>query len=575
MPLDFVFSPDILYSYGEVAVATMDVKYAYDASVLETTSVDVVYRYGTSEDRWPRQKQFWAYSTQELANLFPRWHDIRHNIGGMSQSLINAWGISFDWAKQEYARFRRQLFLESAEYEEPDKFAHAAIGDFLLNPRAPQNIIRNSDFGIRGLARRNTPIWWSTMKAETTGTAELVQSPVMVGSHSMKLHCDVGENAYVRQQRVLAVEGQRWMTGSIWYMAPVPTGVLTADGRAKLELHIMYFDGTMDYAYVPLQLATNGEWVRAQVNLYMAKDVFAFTYTVRLENDGSEPCRIYLDAAQLEQSPRATKWEPAPVFVPYVSDEAIVIKYFDAFIDEGAADATEEIVPGSPLTYSAKRGRSLMQVATSEMLWWDLAPTRATTTAVTGDTPDGRTREQFGWYTNVEREFYSTGFRIANNKIEHYNMVVTGEVYAIFDIGEFWLDEDHLLEIGIDDTVTRTLEALCVFKERIWVLCTETTGGVTKRVLKILNPMSRWPIPEAYDQNLPDLHLECIGDVDIGLSTGTADYLGWVESNPDQFLIRVDGSYYTIDLEYDYYYLDVERRQAILRHPYEGELVTV
>lgn len=574
MALDFAFSPDILYSYGEVAVAKVDIKYAYGESTLETASVDAVYQYGASDDRWTRQTQFWAWSTQEMANLFPRWHDIRHNQGGYGQEFVNAWGITFDWMKQEYARFKRQLFLESAEYETPDKFAHAAVGDFLLEPKLFKNVLGNACFSSRGLARKNTPMWWDMMRGETTGTAELVTSPVMFGTHSLKMHCAVGENAYARQTAVAELEGNRWITASLWYMAPVPTGVLTADGRAKLEINVIYLDGTADYAYVNLNLATNGDWVRAQVPLFLDKSAWAVSYTVRLENSGATPCRIYLGAAQLEMSRRATSWEPGNFVIPYVHDVFAPLRYFDAFVDLGTTEVTEEIVSGSPLTYAAGSGRALVQVTDQEQLWWDLVPDRGSSTAVTGDIPVARTRDSLGWYATPERERWETSFRIVNNKIEQYVTAIPAEIIAVWDIGEFWLDQDTSLRVGID-SANRTLEALCVFKEKIWVLCKEVEDGVTRRVLKVLNPHSRWPIPEAYEQALECLHLECMGDVDIGLATGTADYLGWVEANPDQFLIRVDGSYYTVDLEYDYYYLDVERRQAILRHPYQGELVTV
>jgi hypothetical protein len=72
------------------------------------------------------------------------------------------------------------------------------------------------------------------------------------------------------------------------------------------------------------------------------------------------------------------------------------------------------------------------------------------------------------------------------------------------------------------------------------------------------------------------MYLESMGDVDLGLSSGSADYIGVVDSDPNQLLIRISGTYYTVDLEWDYYTFDDLRGYAILRTPPgEGEVVTV
>jgi hypothetical protein len=73
-----------------------------------------------------------------------------------------------------------------------------------------------------------------------------------------------------------------------------------------------------------------------------------------------------------------------------------------------------------------------------------------------------------------------------------------------------------------------------------------------------------------------EMRLECVGDVDLGISAGSADYLGTIDSDPATLLIRIDDTYYTISFEFDYYTYQERRGQVILRTNFgEAKLVTI
>jgi len=568
----------VRYSYGDAGITSASIIYSYDPANVQTTDQDVVYGWGLETDRWDRKQGFWAFSTQEIGNQFPRWHAARLNTGGNTQELINAWGMGFDLAKLEFGVFRKQLFVDTAELTDPDIFHHASVvdyGDDVEKDRT-KNYLVNPSFSSRGLARRNTPIFWSTGLAKTTGTVELVDSPVFVGSHAVKMHADAGENCYLSQMISRVIESNIWLTASLWYMVPLPEDTVTADEYyAGIYLTIVYSNGTAEIKRAAFDLGTGGMWRRLSISTQLAHEVFAITLGIQVENDAGHAMRVYAGAAQIETSPEATPWSESDVsFVPYQNEDVIVGPPCDVYVDFGTEEVTEEIINGYPVTYVARSGRTLTYMTDQEQLWESSAPTRVTAVAQ-ADVPDSENFDRFGWYANPERERYNTRWRITNNKIEQFNADITAETICLWDIGELHLDEDFRLNVGIASadefpTFSRTLEAVCVYLDKLWVLCKETENGVTKRVLKIVDPWSRWPIPLAYDQGLSCLHLECIADVDVGFSTGTADYLGVLVSDPDVLVMRVGATYYKLELEYDSYAFDYVRGQVITRNQYSG-----
>lgn len=574
----------VLYMYGDAGLSDIDIVYSYSPANVQYGDGDVVYGWGLETDRWERKTGFWAFSTQEIGNMFPRWHAARLNTAGNTQELINGWGMGFDHAKLQFARFRKQLFIDTAELTEPDLFRHGSVLDYGrdVEKNRTKNLLSNPSFAYRGLARRNTPIFWSTYRAKTTGEVVLVDSPVFIGSHSARLHAEPGEEAYLSQTVSRVVEHSRSITASLWYMVPIPEDVLESEEhRAGICLTVVYANGQADIVRAALDLGTGGRWRRASVTLELTHELFACTFGIQIENDLDDPIRVYAGAAQLEVNPEVTPWSESEfTFLPYQTEDVIVGAPCDVYIDYGTQEVTEEIVEDEPVTYDARSGRTLTYVTSQNVLWEDLVPTKVTATLL-DESPDAETFDNFGWYANPERERFNTRWRITDNKVEQFNADIPAETICMWDIGELHLDEDFRLWLGIaaDEefpSFTRTLEALCVFKNKIWVLCKETEDGVTKRVLKVLDPWSRWAIPLAYDQQLTSLHLECIGDVDVGMSSGTADFLGVLTADPDVMIMRVDDSYYELDLEFAHYAFDHFRGQVITRHAFAGgELVSL
>jgi hypothetical protein len=584
MAFDVSDPADILYEYGTTDVSDAVIVYSYVVDPLETSDCDVVYRYGHRRDRWDRQHGCWGWTTQEICNLFPRWHAARINVFGDTQKLINAWGQNYDVAKMEYARFRKDLFVQEAALEQPDLFGYAPVVDFKVEAvkQRLRNMLLNPSFALKGLARRNHPMWWCTDLAATTGSVALVDCPVFIGSYSARLHAASGERAYLRQAvQVRVVQGES-LTASLWYLVPIPEDVLEADElRAGIYLTVMYRDGSMDIARAALDLGTDGQWRRASATIALTEECVFATIGIQIENDGDDDVRVYAGAAQLEVSPIVTPWTESGRTYDQLTENVPIESPVDAYVDMGTQEMEETIVAGEPVSYVGRMGRTMFFTSVGVDMWADAVPHRATT-SLEEDPPSAVQRDTLGWYANPEDERYTTRWRIVDNRLEQYNNEIEGEVIGRFDIAEMHLEEDGTPNMGVfssddDPDFTRVLESLCVFKDRLWVVCKETEGGVTKRVVKVLNPRSRWPVPltQAQEAQNIQMHLECIGDFEISVTTGSVTYVGVVEEDPDKLLIQIGEDFYVVEMEFPYYQFDFDRNQAVLRTVYAGDLLTV
>lgn len=533
-----------------------------------------------STTRWLRQNGSWGWTTQELGNEFPRWHMARLNPGGPSQQLISSWGHHIDKMKLEFGKFRKTLFLETAPVDEADVFEHAGVADWKESSKFRYNILSNPAFSMRGLARRQTPMWWNSGKAHTTGTFELTRR-ALLGTYSVKLTAAQDEECYLSQERrIELVPGS--ITLSAWYMSPMPEDTISTDASLYgLFLRVVYADGTSEMFTDGLLIGTDGDWVRATTTATLAKEVYSVKAGIYLKNPDAQTVVVYIGGMQLEEGEAATSWSSSPLSRrPFVEEYLPFTHPIDAYIDEGSETESEEVVTGSAVSFTTKRIRELYLTQRHETFWEDVVPDSIEISASTG-TPMVSQQLQFGWYaTPEEYRTWNTSWRIVSNTLQQYNSDISNETIGEFKIGEFWLDEDGTTNVGVLDSsedpgFSRTLETFTFIRQRLWLVCKETEGGVTKRILKILDPWSRWPLPIAYDQALACVHLETIGDVEIPNSSGTASFLGALESDPDKLMITIDGSDYILDLKYDYFMLATNERRAIVRSSHEGTLLTV
>lgn len=574
----------INYRYTTAQMQSLDILYQYEAVEAQESSFGVVYKYSRDEDldRDPAQRGFWAWTTQELGNLFPHWSMPRFNIGGPTQQLLNSWGMGFDNMKAEFVHYRRNLFLATADESDPDLFFHAACVDFKEYKRRAKNLLQNPHFSIAGLARHKLPLHWSKNMAETTGTVQLVSSPVLMGSYSVSMLAAPGEVCFLRQTLTPGGAKGSPLTASVWYMSPIDDN--TESNRSEtsgLFLSVVYADGSAELTSVALDHGTGGEWRRASCTLDLAKELFALHFYVRLNNTGTESIKYYVAAAQLERSPTATPYEdPIATVIPYIRDQVPLYDGpIDVYVDYGTEEATEEIITGAPVTYDSRSGRRLTYIPDEGIFWDRLPPSRCTATLLTVPAPGATQRTTLGWFNSPEDEYFTTSWRVAGNKLEQYNQRIPSEIVAQFDLAEFNLDEEANGQIAVlTDTekpgFSRTLETLCIHKNLIYLVCKETDDGVTARYLKLINPHSRWPLPLAQEQEI-SMWLEVLGDVEIPVSSGTCDYVGPIDASPERFLIRIGAEYYTLDFEYDFFMFVPQRRQVVLRTEFDAPVITL
>lgn len=561
-----------------VEVSVLGGNYAYSASNYSTSTLGVgtSWRYDTDAPRWDRQVGWWAWSTQAIGNTFPRWHMARLNPRGDTQQLINAWGMSFDRVSLSYLSFRKEIYLATADIYQPDVFWHGGMKNIGSEIKSRPNLLQNPSMSLSQIARRNRPVWWSTRKSGTTGEVVLVEAPSFTGTHSARMTVEPDQDAYLQQAVFRPFAAGTKITFSIWYMVPISVDEIAEDEQvACIYLSVMYASSKMEVVRTPLKLGTGGNWTLAKVEIDLDEEMHMAKAVVAVHGRLDHDIRVYVGAAQL-QTGMATPWTEND-FPRHLGLNTGGTYAVDAYVhlDEETTQ-TETFAPGDPVEWTSTKKRAIFPLPDFHTYWYEATPSRASAST---ELPSSVGKTTLGWYSTKEGENWSTSWTIQDNRIVQRNSSITNEIIGTFDIGEFWLDEDGsegsgLLTEDEDPGFSRVLEALTVHKNLLWVVCKETEGGVTVRVLKTLRPWSRWPLPEAYNQSIPNMHLECIGDVRLPDATGTVDYLAFAEERPDTIVVRLDGEFQAIDLEYDYGLHVTRERQVILRHEYEGKLVT-
>lgn len=574
-----IASIPVRYRYAAAGKASVDLRYRYTAWEALVASLDVVRAYRRDEDldRIERQVGFWSWATQDICNRFPRWHQARHSIGGTTQQYMNAFGIAMSDVLDKTVKVRRGMFLSTADASTPSVFHHAPVVNFDQSSERVVNLLQNPCFGLKTLARFQMPAYWRKRGYATTGTVQAVSQPALTGSESVLMHAATGEHCHLVQDLQVPVASGIPLTFSFWYLSPQPAGTVLDERDCAVVFTIFYSDGTAEMHRKAVPVGTAGKWRRVHLTVTTAKSVFTIRVGAALENDSGKTIRLYVSSPQLELGSTAHAWANNPAYVQPWIPTSVGGSPVDASLQSGAT-TTSETINGETISYGRRSTTCLFHLADEDFFWELLWPTRVSAVATTD--VSSTNYNVSGAFHSPEGESFVTAWKISGTKIVQYNAEIPAEIVGEFDLAEMYMDEyvDDLVGIatdGEDPGFSRTLEQLCIHRGFLYVLCKETLNSVTRRVLKIVQHRSRWPLPHANQVQGNQLYLDVIADVEVPLSTGSATFLGVDDSRANVLQMTVGGTVYDLFLKYDFYLFDFERRQVVMHNSADNQLVTV
>ena len=473
-----------------------------------------------------------SWYTQKIANNLPPWHVIRTDPAATGQLMINTWAMAYEDLAWELDNNRKNLYPTTADTMVRSYAYTLPVPEEIVVYEDPRtnNLLINSGMVYEGPAYRKIPL-----EFQATG-GEIYFSDVRDGN-ACYMFSDTG---YIYQEQDVELEANQLITGSVYLKNQLtPT---TNTGSYLIKLSVRTIDNAWEETTAQLPYGTAGEWVRASVAHTPTDDVNKLKLTVEL---GGAVSAMKVANPQVEVGV-ATSWQPN------------LLDIDKAPFRIRMAGPTGEVQTGLELRYT----NNLYE------FFEDALPTRATLAAgnagTTISTVYGPPKEEFDgslWYSY---------FRVSGEYIERYNAepdLVT-EVFNTYSIRDRYPDNVASTgEYGVipdeEADFSRTLEALTAFRKKIYLMCLETKGAVTQRILKILE----WTGGDDY--------LETIADLRVGLDTGEVTSIGFIDGDFTKMAIDLSGSDYTLNLYYDYYNYDPIRREVDVRHSYTGYVPTI
>lgn len=478
--------------------------------------------------RFRPQNGFDSEYTQHFANFLQPWHRIRFDPTATGQQLINAFALGVSEVQQYLKYSRRNLFLRTADTLVRTHAYRCEVPQKLkLKPLRSENFLRNAGFRERGQAWRNLPLEWQV----TSG--EFYPEDSYAGNGSILVSPNGSISQFVSGEHFR--KGQNY-TAAVWIKS---TGE-EEDLRGTLRIEAVGWNYSQQSEFT-FKLGTTGEWIQQFVTFAPTGEIRALKFTALSQPTGD--LDVKFSAPTLQEGGQIGSWRPG--------NEMLEQNFRLSMV--GATGEEQQRI-------------ELRQVRGEYDFFEDAIPTRLISSpTVTGDIIS----DNFAppkW--EATREFWECEFRVSGDYIERYSARVPRDVWNQYSVLDRYMDNEvntgeYGYLTGEYDGFTRTMEALCVWRRRIYLICKESYGGNTYRVLKVL----RW-------QGVDD-RLETIHDLRIGMDTGEVSSIGFVDGRMDQMAITMsDDSEWTIQLYYDYFLYDGDRKQVLTRHPYSGYTLT-
>jgi len=478
--------------------------------------------------RFLPQVGFESEYTQATANHLPVWHRIRYDPTATGQYLLNSFSEGVSEIEQYLKNARKDMYVSTADTLVRTHAYRCPVPQRIKGrDNRAFNMLRNAGFREQGPAFFNHPLEWQI------GDGEFYSADAYAGHGSVEL----GQAGEIFQ----IVSGDQYRKGQ-----PYTAGIYTKSsfsgevdkGTLTIEAAGWGWSSSEDYDF---DLGTQGEWVRQEITIIPTGDIRYFKVTTAVQPVAD--VNVLVSAPMLSEGDSLQTWEPGP-------DQ--VLTDFRVYMEGPTGEAQSFI--------------ELQEVGHEFALFEDALPDRIVATpGITGDTvSDNYAPPAYEW----TKEAWDCEFRVSGDFIEHYSVSVPTDVWHTYSVLDRYMDNEvNTGEYGYTtseyDGYTRTLEALCVWRRRIYLLCKDSYGGDTYRVLKVL----RW-------QGIEN-RLETVHEVRVGMDTGDVSYLGFVEGRMDQMAVVMDDdTEWTLQMYFDIFYVDQQHKQALLRHPYDGYTLT-
>jgi hypothetical protein len=526
------------------------VRYAYGQKELSTAQLPIVYDYGSQhiESYNPPIEGYHAPATQAILNNLPQWMKMRQDVTSTGWQLVNSWGQNLEDVLSSVNDALPDKFLSSADIKVRSLLRYTDITDpELLNNRQFDNLLFNSSFSLRGLARHKMPAGWVDYDSDSSDVStNNYKSFICPKTISIGNVGKFGQTVYLDN---LSIEN---LTSSIYILADTHNIDIT------LITSIEKIDGTSVMKQSKLT-SRSREWRRLVHTLDINEQVYRVQFIV-ISNCSA---KVYFNAPKLEISSEATTWTRSP---------QDTLSYVD-----GAAPFSLISAIGNFGTNTEKT--NIFTVATEEDFLSISIPTRIESEIINSyEDLEPFQNNIFGRKVSFLNEVFDTQWGILDNKIVLRSFSNTEfDVFKEYSLKDLSLNEELTYGVFSETDLSITPLILCVKDHNLFILCKEEYYGESLYTIKIVR--AREP-----SGNLG--YLESIVDFEIQIPININQFFNEVEEQPTTLAFsEIDPSVMVITtnlsrqfycrLYYDYAYYLPESQRLYIIEEYPGSKIQV
>lgn len=491
-------------------------------------------------------------ATQEILNHFPRWTKMREDPSSTGFEFVSSFGQNLEELRENLDRMRNEMFIGTAETAQTYKLyktSNNRIGEIVSSKQRFQierlrNYSLNSDFSLLAPLRTKKALYW-------LGNYEVDSSVSVFGSFSAKIYSE--GNLYQRLN--FRTNSTDSIVFSFFYKTNASQKVLDEKVFSAF-IQLVYQDGSREIIREPIECYTNSKWNRVFIRIAPKDKIDSADIQIQLLTNNYLDT-VHVDCVQFENSKEPTSWAPRPDDSPWYLNTSQIPK---CHATRASSDLSKT---------------SIFMVDDQYKFQYDLPPTRASLIE-SYTNQEAFSQNIWSRLVDYDKKEWPTKFSFNGDKIYRDNLLIDCERIFEYGIGEIAPDELRMIQYT---NVVRNILALTVYKNILYVFCTETFNGETKYYLKALKTKV-----SKYNKE----YLECYGEVEI-------DILSWINTfspfysypsgswqiaisslSNDLLVLKIpSGNILVYKLYFDYGFIDSRDVILYLREDYSSEGMSV
>lgn len=533
--------------YSDLVTDYTPVRYKYGIRNLKTTDLGVAYTYNLKNLSTIAEKQvgYKASATQEILNNLPQWMEARQNVDSNAWKFTNSWGMSLQNTSDNLDKQIENLSLLTIKKYPLHEVDYISLLETINNDFPVRNLLFNSSFGIKDVARSGMPLGWTNYKENTDLVIDKKQSTIVPCSLKSELGTfKFGQDVLFENRQIDNLVGSFYVLSN------------ASNVDISFTISVELINGTTKL-FTYKHANRSSEWVRVSLPCTINDQVYRANFIISSKSSGL----VRIAAPQLEQT-SLSGWTKSSIdSLPYYRSS---IKFNSVYALPTSAGS--ENIP-------------IFTLFSENDFIYSNIPTRVESSPSLLEDVEEVIETEYGKRVDQLKEVTSTEFVIYNNElVERAVSPSKFDLYGRYNIKDLRIFEDF--QFGTRDNSLLTIKpiATALRDDILFVLCEETFNGVTKYIIKTINPKVP-PAGQTYLESIIDFDLKLDVKKTYGLEQqyeSTPKSISFVENNPNYLIVTYTNNVkYYFRMYFDYAFYNTSNSRLYFREKYTNSNLVI